>query len=415
MSFIEVIGGRPLSGEIKVQGSKNAALPLLAAAVLHRGESRIKNCPGIRDIGNMEVLLGQFGCRTRREERTLIIDASDVADGIVTGAEVKRTRASVLFMGALSGRGRHAAIAYPGGCSIGERKIDFHIDALRKMRVNVEEKDGTLCFDAKELCGSDIVLKFPSVGATENIILAAVLARGTTRIQNAATEPEIGILCEFLNGAGARISCRGNSITIEGVKELRDTEYVLPGDRIVAGTYLTAAAGTGGKVRVAGVRKEELNSLIAVLREAGCEIGADAGSVTLAAKLPLRAVSLATAPYPGFPTDMQSLMMALMCGASGESRITETIFENRFHTAGELARMGAEIRVEGNTASITGGGGLTGAEVTAGDLRDGAALVTAGLFAKGRTTVRDPEDYIRRGYEDITGDLRKLGACVREY
>ncbi len=414
MSLIEVTGGRPLSGEITVQGSKNAALPLLAAAVLHRGESRIGNCPRIRDVCNMETLLGQLGCKTRREGRTLVIDASGVADGVVTGAEVKRTRASVLLLGALSGRGRRAAIAYPGGCSIGERRIDFHIDALRTMGVNVEETEGMLCFEAKELRGSEITLKFPSVGATENIILAAVLARGTTRIRNAAAEPEIGILCEFLNRAGARIVRRGSSVEIEGVEELRDTMYELPGDRIVAGTYLAAAAGTGGRITVRGVGRKELDSLLAVLAGAGCGITGDERQITLGAVPPLRAVSFRTAPYPGFPTDMQSSMMALMSRAQGESRITETIFENRFHTAGELVKMGASIRIEGDTAYVDGGRELTGTEVTAGDLRDGAALVTAGLFARGTTIVRDPENYIRRGYEDITGDLRRLGAYIRE-
>lgn len=415
MSFIEITGGRPLNGELMVQGSKNAVLPLLAAAVLHSGISIIHNCPRIQDVKNMLLLMEQMGCRIFWKGRTLQIDASRLDHYEVTGAEVAKVRASVLFLGALAGRTGEAVIAYPGGCSIGERKIDFHLEALRRMGVSMEDKNGVLSCRSDGLRGSDIFLKFPSVGATQNVILAGVLAKGTTRIYNAAAEPEIRILCDFLIKAGAVITGGGKDrITVQGVEALKDVEYTLSGDRIVAGTYLAGAAGSGGRIRLNGADIRDLKSLVSVFRQMGAEVSGTDQYVCLdAGNRRLTGMNLITEPYPGFPTDMQSQMLSVLCGAQGDSSITETIFEKRFHTADELIKMGAGISVKGNTAYIRGNTRLKGTLVTAPDLRGGAALVLAGLFAEGKTIVSDEKDYIQRGYEDIVFDLNHLGAAVR--
>ncbi|MBO5199399.1 MAG: UDP-N-acetylglucosamine 1-carboxyvinyltransferase [Lachnospiraceae bacterium] len=415
MAVIEIIGGRPLTGELMVQGSKNAALPLMAACVLCRGTVRLANCPDIQDVQTMTELLRTLGCRVIREQETLCLDTSGPLRCEVTGEEVRKSRASILLLGALAGREHRVRIARPGGCSIGERKIDLHLAALESLGMQVEEKGDVVICEGGQPEGCEIVLRFPSVGATENAILASVLAKGTTRIQNAAAEPEIGILCEFLNQAGAKITGAGTgTITIQGVEALSDTEYTLSGDRIVAGTYLAAAAGTHGEVRLRGVRIEELGSLLPLLEEMGCGVWADeeAGCVELWSKGKLKSAEVITKPYPGFPTDMQSQMLALFCRAEGISRVSETIFENRFHAAGELGKLGAKIQVEENTAIVTGAP-LSGGTVTAADLRGGAALVLAGLFAKGTTTVCDPQNYIGRGYEDIVRDLQRLGAEMK--
>lgn len=415
MSFIEITGGRPLMGELMVQGSKNAVLPLLAAAVLNSGKSIINNCPRIQDVTNMLLLMERMGCRIFWKGRTLQIDASGLDNYEVTGPEVTKVRASVLFLGALAGRCGEAVIAYPGGCSIGERKIDFHLEALGRMGVHMEDENGVLSCRSEALRGSDIFLKFPSVGATQNVILAAALAKGTTHIYNAAAEPEIQILCEFLNKAGADIAGGGKDrITVRGVQGLSDVEYTLSGDRIVAGTYLAAAAGSRGKVRLTGARIGDLTSLVSVFRRMGADVYGDEQYVCLDARnRNLTGISLVTEPYPGFPTDMQSQMLSVMCGADSDSSIRETIFEKRFRTADELKKMGGRIAVVDSTAYVKGNTVLRGAFVSAYDLRGGAALVIAGLFAEGKTVVSDEKDYIKRGYEDIAGDLLLLGASVR--
>lgn len=416
MSSIELTGGKPLYGELEIQGSKNAVLPILAATILNKGISVLTGCPKISDVFHMTEVLQALGCNITWNENSLVVDATTLAQEEISEEIAKKTRASILFLGALLGRNNRAVVAYPGGCSIGKRPIDLHLKALKEM--GVEEKfseDEKLICETSELKGNEIYLNFPSVGATENIILAAVLASGTTVIHGAAMEPEIVALCDFLVSAGAKIEGIGTSrIKVIGVKQLNDTSYHVPKDRIVAGTYLTLVASTGGKVLLHGVKENELAAVLFELKKAGLKLRLVEDHCYIERTERLKPLQIETKPFPAFPTDMQSQFMAMLCTADGESTLIENIFEARFLIIDELKKLGAKITVYENRAIITGVEKLTGAKITAKELRGGAALVIAGLTAMGSTIVENT-DYIYRGYEDICKDLRQLGAQIKTF
>lgn len=411
MADIHIRGGRCLNGELVVQGAKNAALPILAAAVLNRGVTRLLRCPKIRDVIHMIQILEYLGVAAIWEEDCLVLDASKLHSAAISPDFAGKMRSSVMLLGALIGRIGEVVMPYPGGCTIGARPIDWHIDALRRMNVKIESNAEGICCKTACVQGADMCLPYPSVGVTENVILAAVLAEGTTVIRGAAREPEIVDLCNFLNGAGACIYGAGTDIIcIEGVEALHDFDYRIMADRIVAGTYLAAAAATGGSIVLHGIGMESVQAVANVLAESGCGLIIYEESIKIVApSLLLPVPHIETRPYPGFPTDMQSQIMACLCGAYGQSRITEQIFENRYKTVPELVRMGADIRIEDRQAWICGPRRLRGCPVRAQDLRGGAALVIAGLMAEGDTVVSDSM-HIDRGYVDICGDLHLLGA-----
>lgn len=419
MSSIKVIGGGELKGEIKIQGSKNAALPIIAATILNQGVTILKNCPRILDVFHMISVLNELGCVAKWEENTLIVDTTEITSTRVSEGSVQKMRSSILFLGALLGRNHEVSIAYPGGCSIGKRPIDYHLDSIKKMNVSQEflgEDKGIIHCHTDKIIGTDIFLKFPSVGATQNVILAAVLAEGVTRIFNAAREPEVTQLCNYLLEAGARICGKGTAfIEIEGVDRLHDVEYTLSSDRIVAGTYMAAVAATKGDVILNDAPIHEINSVIRVLDNIGCNIKTGNDYLRIRCdKRPLPYEILKTKPYPGFPTDMQSQLMTVLSLADGKSIISEEIFESRFQNVKELTKMGAKITIDisKNKAIIIGVKNLEGAVVKAHDLRAGAALVIAGLGALGTTIVKDTTS-VERGYEDICRDLSSIGANVR--
>jgi UDP-N-acetylglucosamine 1-carboxyvinyltransferase len=419
MSSIEVIGGQKLKGELNIQGSKNAALPVIAATILNKGTTVLRNCPKILDVYHMVKILQELGCNTSWDGNTLFVDSKDAVSTIVPMESVTKMRSSILFLGSLLGRHKEVTIAYPGGCSIGKRPIDYHLKAIKKMNVTQEftgEHDAMIHCYSKQILGADIFLEFPSVGATQNIILTAVLSEGTTRIFNAAREPEVVEVCNYLNAAGAKIRGKGTAfIEIEGVKQLHDVEFRLSSDRIVAGTYMAAVAATGGKVVFTNTPVNHLDSTIRILKRVGCsiDIAKDRVSVNVRHR-PLPIEILKTQPYPGFPTDMQSQLLTVLCLADGESTIVEEIFESRFQNIDDLTRMGAKITLDKkeNKAVIVGVKELKGAIVDAHDLRGGAALVIAGMAASGTTVVRDATS-IERGYEDICRDLAAIGAQIR--
>jgi UDP-N-acetylglucosamine 1-carboxyvinyltransferase len=419
MSSIEVIGGEQLKGELKIQGSKNAALPVIAATILNKGLTVLRNCPKILDVYHMVNILQELGCSTSWEDNNLIVDSRNAFSTSVSEESVTKMRSSILFLGALLGRHHEVTIAYPGGCSIGKRPIDYHLDAIKKMNVVQEftgEHDNMIHCYSDKIIGNNILLKFPSVGATQNVILTAVLSEGTTRISNAAREPEVTEVCNYLNKAGAKITGMGSScITIEGVRELHDVEFRLSSDRIVAGTYMTAVAAAKGNAILIDAPTDHLASTIRVLQKTGCRIDTMNDMLRISNYHRLKPVKqLKTQPYPGFPTDMQSQLMSILCLADGESTIIEEIFESRYQNLEDLRKMGAIISLEEkeNKAIITGVNHLNGAVVKAHDLRGGAALVIAGLAAEGTTVIRDAT-CIERGYEDICRDLAELGAMIR--
>lgn len=418
MSSIEVIGGEQLNGELTIQGSKNAALPVIAATILNKGVSRLNNCPKIHDVIHMVKILEELGCKTSWEGNTLIVDSSNASVTKVSEDSVRKMRSSILYLGAILGRFHDVTIAYPGGCSIGKRPIDYHLNAIKKMNVTQEfqgEDDSVIHCYTNKIIGNDIFLEFPSVGATQNVILTAVLAEGITRIYNAAREPEIIEVCNYLIGAGARICGRGSAfIEIEGVKSLHDVEFNLSSDRIVAGTYMAAVAATRGKATFIDAPVRHLDSTIRILRKTGCKIDVVENVIKISCKQYPLPVNVTTQPYPGFPTDMQSQLLSLLCLADGESTIIEEIFESRFQNVSELEKMGAKLKVEdkANKATILGVKKLHGAVVWAHDLRGGAGLVIAGLAAEGTTIIKDAS-FIERGYVDICKDLTILGGNLR--
>ncbi|HOQ16541.1 MAG: UDP-N-acetylglucosamine 1-carboxyvinyltransferase [Epulopiscium sp.] len=415
MGRFYIDGGRCLEGTLRIQGGKNAVLPILAATVLNGDVSYIQDCPRILDVFTMIRILESIGCKVRWDDKTLMIDSSSVDSYKIPEELVREMRSSIILLGSVLGRHKKVIISYPGGCPLGPRPIDLHIKALKQLGASIKEEHGFIICEAPKLVGAKIHLDFPSVGATENIMLAAVLAEGTTEIHNAAKEPEIKDLQDFLNGMGAKIKgASSDVITIEGVKSLHQVEHKVIPDRIVTGTYLAAAAITGGEVLLTNVNPNHIQAINSKLKEAGCRIIEEKDRIYLKAPKKLKNIDIIrTQPYPGFPTDMQAQMMAMLTVASGASIITETVFESRYKHVDELIRMGANITLEGRTAIIKGVGHLTGTNVYAKDLRGGAALIIAGLVAEGVTIV-DGAKHIERGYEQIDKDLNILGASIRK-
>ena len=411
MNSIHVKGNGPLAGEILVQGSKNAVLPILAATILLSGVCILKNCPKISDVDCMLGLLRSLGCKTKWEGKDLIIDTSPICESRLPGELVTCMRSSVMLLGPLLAVCKETAMNYPGGCVIGERPIDIHLYVLEKMGAAfILEKD-SVKGEAPVLKGTRIALRFPSVGATENGIMAAVLAEGTTILENCAREPEIRELCEFLNLAGAKIyGVGGSKLIIEGVKKLNPVTYSIEPDRIVAGTYLLSVAALGGNVHLCNAPGKDMEAVIDVARQMGCVVERTINGIWVQRDEEIQPLSyIETKVYPGFPTDLQSVLITALTIAKGESVVEESIFSDRFRIVSELKRMGADITVKGNRAYIKGVNTLYGRDVVASDLRGGAALVLAGIMAKGDTFVSNCH-YIERGYEDICRDYRMLGA-----
>ncbi len=413
MNVIHVKGSGPLRGEIPIQGSKNAVLPILAATILISGVCVIKNCPKISDVNCMLGLLRSMGCRVTWNEENLIIDTSPICESRLPKELVTCMRSSIMLLGPLLAICKETTMNYPGGCVIGERPIDIHLQILEKMGASfILEKD-SIRGKAPILTGTEITLRFPSVGATENGIMAAVLAKGTTILKNCAKEPEIQALCCFLNKAGARIHGIGESeLWIEGVEKLHSICYSVESDRVVAGTYLLSVAALGGKVHLKNAPIREMEAVISMGRQLGCDMACSTDGLWVSQDKRIRAVPyIKTMVYPGFPTDLQSVLITALSVADGESIIEEAIFSDRFHIINELNRMGTDITVKGNRAYIKGVRNLTGRNVVAKDLRGGAALVLAGLIAGGDTFVSNCR-YIDRGYENICRDYRLLGASI---
>lgn len=413
MGKFKINGGNRLYGELKVNGAKNSVLPILAASILNEGISVIHDCPKLKDVYSMIEILEHLGCKVTFKGRDIIVDSKDVRDSEIPDNLMRAMRSSIFLMGALISRNKKALMSFPGGCDIGHRPIDLHLKGLKKLGVKIEESYGYIKCEGGEIIGDEIHLDLPSVGATENIMLAGIFAEGITIIRNAAKEPEIEDLQNFLNSMGAKISGAGtNTIIIEGVKKLHDTEYTIIPDRIVAGTYLCTAAMTHGELTVVNALKEHLEPLISKLRETGCKIKTGNDYIKIMCdKRPKAVDMIVTLPYPGFPTDLQPQMASVLSVAEGTSIITETIFDNRFKYTEELIRMGADIKVEGRVAVIRGATKLMGAKVVARDLRGGAALIIAGLGAEGTTIVEEAE-HIDRGYESIEKALRNVGGDI---
>lgn len=417
MSSIIVQGGHPITGELKIQGSKNAALPILAASILIHGITVIKHCPKITDVFCMIEILKQLGCQISWEESsTLIIDSSSIEKVRLPLEEAGKMRSSITLLGALLGRKREAFIPYPGGCSIGKRPIDIHLTALRELGIEIEQTEKGIYAKKKKAPFGKVMLSFPSVGATQNAILASIYSDSQVILKNCAIEPEVTELCYFLNQAGAKIEGIGSkTLIIHGVSKLQEVTYEIRGDRIAAGTYLAAAVMTRGRLTVKKIDPKELGSVLELYQKMGnfVKVYQDAIFLDASKRKYLEAINITTEPYPGFPTDMQSQVMSLMTIANGKSEIIENVFEDRFKTAAELNKMGAEITIEENPkrALIQGVKQLSKAEVSAPDLRGGAALVIAALQAEGETKIENAF-YIERGYEDIAGTLRDLGGIV---
>ncbi len=414
MDSIHIRGGNALFGETKIQGSKNAVLPILAAALLIEDVCVLENCPRISDVHHMLMLLSGIGCRVGRSGQTITIDARNVSEDTVSGENVAGMRSSIMLLGAMLGRAGEITMGYPGGCVIGERPIDLHLNALRKMGVKIYEKEGVFTARAEKLEGAVIRPCVCSVGVTENVILAAVRAKGVTVLQNAAKEPEIVALCEFLREAGAVIEGIGGSVLIiQGGHKLHGVRFRIPPDRIVAGTYLMGVLGTGGHIFLEDAPVAQMHSVLRAAELAGAEVIVSRDGLSVMADQGRKALSLTkTEIYPGFPTDMQSLLMAVLTTASGISVIEETVFENRFRIVEQLKKMGADIELRGKRqAVIYGVDSLLGCEVTADELRGGAALVIAGCMAEGETVVAN-RHFIERGYEDICRDFQNLGVNI---
>lgn len=415
MEKLIVKGGNRLVGAVKTSGAKNAVLPIIAASILGTTPSHFDEVPMLEDVHTISEVLKCLGLAVEcsPEKNVLDIDSTEITSYEAPYELVRTMRASFLVMGPLLARIGKARISMPGGCAIGARPIDIHLKGFEALGVKIEQGHGYIEASAPEgLKGTSIYFDFPSVGATENIMMAASLAEGTTILENAAEEPEIVDLANYLNKMGAKIRGAGtDTIRIEGVDKLHGADYTIIPDRIEAGTYMIAAAMTGGDIVVENVLPEHQKPLIAKLREAGAVVEEDIDKVRVIGKNPLKAVSIKTLPYPGFPTDMQAQMMAMMVIAEGRSKVTETVFENRFMHVVELNRMGAQISTEGRSAVIDGPCKLTGCDVRATDLRAGAAMILAGLVAEGTTRIGDLH-HIDRGYENIVAKLKNLGADI---
>lgn len=408
-------GGSPLVGEVAIVGAKNAALGILAAAIMTDEDVYIDNLPDVKDINVMLEAIKAIGASVDRLDRHSVkINASSVKDVLVDDEFIRRIRASYYFIGALLGKYKSAEVALPGGCNIGSRPIDLHLKGFKALGAEIEIESGRVKAHAIDLVASDIYLDTVSVGATINIMMAASLAEGKTVIENAAKEPHIVDVANFLNSMGADIKGAGTDvIRIKGVKALHSSRYSIIPDQIEAGTFMCAAAITKGDITVKNVIPKHMEAISAKLMEMGCEVVEFDDAIRVIAKNNQKSTNIKTLPYPGFPTDMQPQITTALALASGSSLVVESIFENRFKYVDELARMGTNIKVEGNTAMVIGVSKLRGAALKAPDLRAGAALVLAGLAAEGQTTVDDIK-YIKRGYEDFEGKLASLGADIKE-
>jgi len=406
-------GGNKLFGNVKIQSAKNSVLPILAGAVLTDCPITIKNVPNISDVKNMVNILTRLGCKATYEDDSITIDSSSADKYEISSKLAHELRSSVFLLGSVISRFKRAKIAYPGGCDIGLRPVDLHLTGLKRLGVEITEKNGYILCKCDKLVGNEIMLDCPSVGATENIMLAAVKAEGTTIIKNAAREPEIEDLQNFLNKIGAKIKGAGSSsIIIEGVNKLYGCEYLPIADRIEAGTFLIAGAMCGGEMVLEGVNSENISSLIHKLRENGCFLYVKNDKIILKSNRRLESVkTIETQPYPGFPTDLQAQMTALCCVCQGQSIITENLFETRFKYVPELRKMGADVIVINRSAFVRGVERFKGATVVAQDLRGGAALVLAGLCAEGQTNVLDIS-HVDRGYSLFEYKLRALGGDV---
>ena len=406
-------GGRKLEGEEYVSGSKNASLPILASTILNKGTTKLYNVPNIRDTKITQEILKFLGCKVKRTKEKIEIDSSNIIEKEIPEHLMHQMRSTVILAGAILGRFKEVKFSYPGGCDIGTRPIDLHLKSFEKLGINIIENAGFIVCKCDKIIGANIDLDFPSVGATENIILASVYAEGVTNITNAAREPEIADLATCLNKMGAKIEGAGTSnIQITGVKKLKDISYNIMPDRIEAGSLLCMTAVTGGKIKLNNVIPEHISPVINKLEECGCKIKKEKRAILLEAPRRLKAVDIKTMPYPGFPTDMQSVFASILTVAKGTSIVIENIFENRFRFMAELKKMGAKITIEGKTAVIKGTRKLSGTKVVSTDLRGGAALVTAGLVSKGKTEITNIE-YILRGYEGLDKKLRNLGANIK--
>ncbi len=414
MAYIQVEGGNPLKGSLRVQGAKNAVLPILSAALLHNGTTVLTEVPDISDVRDTLELLRVLGCLVEQKGRRVVIEAKGHMNGYLPQRMVGRMRSSFLLAGAMLGREGRLETFYPGGCTIGARPIDLHLAGLRKMGAEYVTDRDRISLWADRLAGTEISLAYPSVGATENLILAAVLADGVTVLRGAAREPEIQALLACLKGMGADIREEAGTIVIHGVSELQDSVYEIPGDRIVAGTILAAVGSCGGDVLLEHVEPEGLGCVLELLEQAGMELDVDRAGSRIRAKgagpLPC-GMDLVTGPFPEFPTDLQAIFMAMLSVAGSGSRIRETVFESRFRHVEQLRCLGAKIEVSKDVARISGGSMLQGGLVEAQDLRAGAALVVAGLAAEGITLISHAE-YIARGYENLPEVLRGLGVQV---
>lgn len=415
MSKFLVENTNGLSGKVLVQGSKNSALPILAATILCNSECVIKNCPDLSDVDATIEILQSLGAKVKKEKNNIIIDPSTINNYIISRNLMTKMRSSILFLGAIISRMGKVKLHFPGGCQLGPRPIDWHLKALAEMGLFIECAEDLLSCKANgKLNGTNIKLPLPSVGATENIILAAVFAKGTTIIENAAREPEISDLCEFLNKCGAKIVGAGSSkIEIIGVDRLHGTEHTVIPDRIVAATFMAATAITGGNILLKNVIPEHLESITTVLQKSGCDIIYGNSSLVFICRSKVKSIgTIVTKPYPGFPTDAQALIMAMCTLAQGNSVFIETIFEHRYKHVPELLKLGADIKLMGQKAYVNGVEKLYGNHVKAADLRGAAALIIAALAAQGQTIIEGCE-FLDRGYESFESKLRSIGANIK--
>ena len=414
MEKLLIKGGKSLSGQIDCSGAKNAALPVIAASILSSDDITLKNLPYLQDITTMFELIGSMGADISLDEKmNFKLNTSNLSNLEARYELVKTMRASILVLGSMVAKYGYAKIALPGGCAIGSRPVNYHLKALEKLGAEISLNNGYIEAKAKKLTGANIEFEGVTVTGTENLMMAASLAEGLTTLTNVAKEPEISDLADFLNSMGAKISGAGtDEIRIEGVEELTGTTFTIPADRIEAGTYLVAAAVTNGKITINKIDPKRMGSIIETLQKAGAEVDSNGNSISLdMTKDAIKPVDIVTAPFPGFPTDMQAQFTVLNCIGPGESSVTETIFENRFMHVQELNRMGTDITISGTTALINGVDSISGAQVMATDLRASASLILAGLIAKGETIV-DRIYHIDRGYERIEEKLSNLGAEI---
>lgn len=406
-------GGKKLEGTVKISGSKNASLPILAATILSEKTNKLYNVPQIKDTKTTLEILKLLGCKIKQNSGKIEINSKHITKTEIPEHLMREMRSTVIMAGALLGRFKEVTFSYPGGCDIGSRPIDLHINAFKKIGVEITEEAGFIKCKANKIIGTNIDLDFPSVGATENIILATVLSTGTTTINNAAMEPEIIDMVQFLKKMGAKIQGEGtNQIIIDGVEKLSGVSYNIMPDRIEAGTILCAVAATGGNVILDNVMPEHLTAVINKLEETGCKIEINNKKITLNAPRKLKSIDIKTMTYPGFPTDLQQIFATMLVKASGTSIIVENIFESRYKYISELRKMGAKVTVEGKTAIIKGARKINATTVVCTDLRGGAALVIAGLMAKGKSRVENI-GYIQRGYENLENKLGSLGAKIK--